>query len=860
MLPLLLAATVGLKPVCGELRLEATVSSDWRTVSGMARCLPVEQPPARVAAYPRVLAAPRALDDISRPWYYPAGFEPATMELWLGETPLSGSGAWQELPPRPAGKPVALRFVTHVPRRNGVFGRSNEALYLLGGWHPNFASKDAYDTAATTIRYRIWVPQGTVGFVGAQPFGHNSPRLLTGTFVGRYLPVLVAQSAEVQITAAAVLVAPTRPAKRSPPTAPPLALTDASIHTDRDAHQELLRSVADGASFARANGLSTPPLLLVATPLREHLCEVFDGGVAVSDRAFHLLHLQWLADLGLLPPDILLRFHRLGLWRAQLAAYARPLAQARETRLPGALAADFVASALLEDLAKKRYGGRTRAPDLLETFAVIPEIDALIFAPQITFVDSYFGAIDERSGRRFRIDTFANSLPRGKLLYERLVDLDDEAAALATAHAYLQGTHTLLDTAEARHAGARAYLSQWLGPPPLVDYSIGEVHTDGSGMVVSVDAAGPQATSLHEPVTVEVVDEAGKRHRAQRMGPGPVHIPDARAAERIEIDPAGRLVELTHPPGVGPRFNNRTPPRWRFLLNNISGLFAITGGQVNASVDFSLHRIHDLRYRFDFRLLYSPEAYGLSAAASYGLGEEVTPLRLAHRLGIGANVERLRPVSGAGRLGYQLEGQAFYSYDTRLSFYSSFEGQGLAALATGALGSGDDGTTHRFLRLGVSAFRLFPLSFYQALLLRIRADINLGDVPEQLGLPLGGRYTAGRGFEPDAARGDRRIIASVEHRHALAVDTRTDLFGLFTITRLEGALFADAIALHVQRQSCARNVFYDVGYGIRIIGDILNVSPGSLAIDAGVPLAGCGPPDGFPLTIYLAFVQSFLLF
>ena len=77
----------------------------------------------------------------------------------------------------------------------------------------------------------------------------------------------------------------------------------------------------------------------------------------------------------------------------------------------------------------------------------------------------------------------------------------------------------------------------------------------------------------------------------------------------------------------------------------------------------------------------------------------------------------------------------------------------------------------------------------------------------------------------------------------------------------EGAFFADAVYLPMDEPGCRRDTFYDVGYGVRFLGDILNVYPGSLAVDVGVPLNRCARErDRLPITVYLAFVQSFLAF
>jgi hypothetical protein len=177
------------------------------------------------------------------------------------------------------------------------------------------------------------------------------------------------------------------------------------------------------------------------------------------------------------------------------------------------------------------------------------------------------------------------------------------------------------------------------------------------------------------------------------------------------------------------------------------------------------------------------------------------------------------------------------------------------------LGQDATGKDYRFAQMGAGALGLLPLGFGHALVGRVRVDLSLGEAPAQNLYRLGGRYRGGRGFEIDEARATRRGVVSGEYRHVLHGGGRTDFFGALMLTRLDGAFFADAVYLPVARAGCHREVFYDVGYGIRFMADILNVAPGSLALDVGLPIGRCEDERGrVPVTIYMAFVQSFLSF
>jgi hypothetical protein len=116
-------------------------------------------------------------------------------------------------------------------------------------------------------------------------------------------------------------------------------------------------------------------------------------------------------------------------------------------------------------------------------------------------------------------------------------------------------------------------------------------------------------------------------------------------------------------------------------------------------------------------------------------------------------------------------------------------------------------------------------------------------------------------------RGSRRAVATLEHRHGLVSGRRTDFGGLWTLTGIEGAFFADGVYLEGASESepgaslCGERLFADVGYGVRFLVDLLSVSPSALVVDVGVPVTRCGMvEDASPVTVYVSFVQSLLSF
>ncbi len=822
--------------VCEQVTLRAEIGAGGREVRGEVTCVVGRDGDLWVAVYPPILAADRGLDDVNREWFYPEGFSPARMMVKLDGRWQEPCGPWFGLGPHARGEVVRLDFTTDVPRRNGTFGQSRLATYLLGGWYPAFG--DGVALAALPTSFSVTVPPNLVGSVGGLPVARLGSRTISGELVARFVPVVLARELVVNSGPAAVILAPTESG------APLRAMGSGR---DAAALAELEATLVVGAAAASRHGLDdrARPWVVLA-PLRENLVEPFDGGLAVSDRAFR----HSLAER-------LLKLHRATLWREQSALLALPDCRRREVEWPPTLVADLVGSALRQRMMVDTYGRVEYATDLLEDFAVTREIDSLILAPQVTFRDTYFATIDETPRVRWRLDDFEHSMPRGKLLYEKLVDLLGEAAVTELVAAYLREDLPFVTVANLRGGpGVGDGLAIWLSAYPRVNYAVRQVEQEGSVLIL-VEADGPDAAWLREPITVEVVDAAGVTHRQQRLGPGTVRFFVPGPATRVTLDPEQRLVEHGHAPGRGPAFDNQEPVPQRLMLTSLASVVSPTNRELEVVASFSLRRLHDLRWRWEYVAAYGPTKLGLATSASWGFGAEITPLTLAHRLGLSFGYERLRGDGGDARPGDQANLLAFYRYDDRLNPYWSFEGAGWSMHAAWALGRKVDGDAYSFANFGAGVLGILPLAFGHSLVGRLRGDLNVGEAPPQDLLGVGDLYRAGRGYLRDDALGSGRLVASGEYRHLWAGDANTDLGGLVTWTRWEGALFADAVYIDlVEPRGCGERWFADVGYGMRFIGDALGVLPVAITVDLGVPLVRCPGRRNPPVTVYLGFVQS----
>ena len=842
---------------CDSLQLEATLSDNRRDLTGAVRWR-ADAACQQLATYPGMLTDADRLGEVEAPWFYPEGFDPADMQLNAdtAATPARAEAAWSPAPGHRVGD-ASVHFHTRVPRRLGAFGRHRDTVALLAGWHP--LPGDGIQLRPRQIHYRICVPQDLVGLVGHQPRTRTGPRCLSGVHYGRFVPVFLGSQLRVAVRPHGIVLAPSTPLRGMQADAALPALREVGSHRDALAWAALDTTLAKAFTGAQSLGLRPSPQLLVVGPLRAYLSEPFDGGLLVSDRALH----PGLGPAGSILGQLQAGSIERSLWHSQLL----PQVAARESQLPAEVVTEAVVSALWTDAqaraAAAAGAGPTDAGRLLDRIAIIPEIDNLVFAPQTPFVDSYYAAPRlPRPGVGPWPETYARGLS-GRLLYAKVRDELGVAGAAAAAQAYLRGQGDWLGhQGEVDGVPLSQRLRPWLqAVVPAVDYGLQLQASGPAEIAVAITAQGPGAApsvGLQERIALGVVDAEGRPHRAERRGPGRIQLQAPGPPRQLQLDPEQNLLELWHPPGYQAGFNNRSPHRWRLLLNDITGLLSVTNQQLSLSADLSLRRLYEVRRRLGMSLALVPGSLGGSVTGMLAFGRELNALRLVQGLSAslgGYRLLRERNVQSGGYLGTL---SLSYLYDTRLSLVSSFRGRALNASLT--YGGGDLGQRpFQFVQAGMAGLLLVPLDLHLALVLRLRADWSSGQTPPQYALRLGGRYRGSRGYESDAARGRRRVLASTELRHTLSGDGRTNLGGVFTLTRMEGALFADAT--YLPNSSCPQQMYYDVGYGLRFLTDVFQISPSVLAVDVAVPIPGCSAtPRRLPLVVYIAFLQSFSSF
>jgi hypothetical protein len=764
-----------------------------------------------------------------------------------------------------AGRPIQVATSARlvVPERYGPFGRVGRQLTLAAGWFP-FAMRPGAGPArgrhllqvrapgdlSLVVRSRFFPAPGAARWIDAEePDAAQIPLVLRPA----YSRVLALEGGRVRH-----LTAPASAIQRQ----------ERSL-----AQRQIALAVSEGLAFWDRQGLPLPtadrPLILIDAPLRHDLARAADGLILVRDRAFQM----WDVDR-------FLRFHRFPILREAFGAMLLP-------RLPGStvarvVAADAAAACLLDRYVADRFGRAEDAFDVLGIVAFIPSIDSMLYAPDLPFVSAYFRVIREDDPLRAPLWAPGTDLPRGKLIYEKLIDRLGAPAAQAAVDAVVAGTPIAAAIREAFRSAsgtareAERFLASWLGRYPDVRYRLAGWSSRPApqrcaGCWLAEVTIERQGEAAEEPITVLLIDdEGGRREVVERATVEPLRTVTATLGAELavaQIDPHGRLAEAPTPDAPSPRYDNRSSPVWKVLLNNFNILVSATEGAIDTAIDVGFQRRYDVHWSFAARGDYAQEAIALSARATRSFGPPVTAARLAHFVGLGIAGEYLRPgFAGSDRSGLAGAVSLSYGFDTRASLWAPETGTalrlsvGYQRLISGDLEEGEGGgdsfaMSARFLqqvRLGARHQLALRASFSSYL---------LGEPRRQLLYALGGRGGA-RGYALDAELGRARILGSAEWLHPLL--PRLDLNGFFLawVTGLDGALYGDVAWIGDDPRAAFEGpVFGDVGYGLRLYIDYLGVRPGVMAIDIAWPLV---PPRGTrdrgPPAVYIAFSQSFLAF
>ena len=819
LLAILVAAALSSSAGHAELSLEP--------VSGQLHGTVTMHVPAgvRLVSYLEALTQPYRGTDVDRLWDYPAA--PQGSDFVWEEVTVDGH-AVSPAQPLPAGE-LHVAFRARVPERYGALGSVQGDDTLVAPFP--FVVRDARALPVD------WM-------VEAQARGEGRWLEHARHFVGDPSQLLLAFAKRGFVWESPEAHGILRFAS------PPRAFGregDYLSGTDLGGALEFSSREALERSFTWVNGVlaryDVPALRWLVAPLRREPAVCTREAVVVSRELYRAT-----------PAEVLYKFHRMGLARTAFAcAFQRAWGIDAED-------ADAMAWFLLEVDASDVAEGNRSAKDLLGPFTFIPDIDSLIYAPQMPWAGVYFSnARVSRQGPAKDLgagpplpDDFFHERPRGKIFYDKLLDRLGQNETTAIFRRALQTHRGARAVASEGHAkDVHDIVEDFFGPYPIYDAMMRV-----QGDTVHVERVGPGADA-REPLVVQVTDKNGEIQDQQTLAKSADFHFSGAPLRKVALDPSGRLLQLYTPTTDDPRFGDTTKPHWRFTLTQIFASFGFSASELSAGIDFSLRREYDLHHAFGMGAEYDPSGLYASLHYSFAFGPRVTPDQLCWGVGAQLRFERLtQGFAGARDPVYVGGSTIFIGYDDRVSQRTSMEGMGFNAYAS--LGVPFERATYG--ATGMSFLKIIKLRYDQGLVVRLRGDTAFGATPVQAQFPLGGRFDS-RGFPAGELTRPHRLIASAEYRHELARGFRTNLADIVWIDGIEGALFADASLLGTDKSHffSNENLFYDVGYGLRLLYDQGGVNPGVLAIDIGVPLKRYDPSRP-AVSVFIDFIQSFAAF
>jgi hypothetical protein len=648
------------------------------------------------------------------------------------------------------------------------------------------------------------------------------------------------------------------------------------LHPIRDVAGHVLSIATDAIDIAALVGVEPPPdamLTVVQGPLRSDVSMFHPTAVMVSDQYLELLATKRLA-----------KFHDIQVARSVCDVLAYAWFAGRHDASTDLWLEGAFAVALAQLWQRARDLRDEYAVDLLASFTFVPSIDSFLYTGQAAFSSAYFRGIEDQMPVRQHPLFFANELPTGRRIHEKLADLLEDSQ-LAAFYAKMaenpeSDPQRIAEQVWGRELGW--FFDQWLGPYPEVDYAITDVRSskrDDGGWHHEITVTRDGDRPLVESVQLYVTGRGGEDHYLVWNGeaaPGAPLLEQPRKIEHVfeldtqrrlssvRLDPRARLVETsripTSPHNRGdnndPLFNNRVPYQARFIytgfgLEVAASEFATARtaqARLNAISTFfafeaSLRR--DLRRTGNFVFFKDLETIvGGSAAGNFYFGDKRNRQRRRVRLRAGASVAWLNE-SGLDHAGGMRLIESLRIMDDTRKFSLWPErghvlGGGISLSQTVRL---DGSTDHRYaLDLDFGWAQMWPLAHHHVLASLIDTSfvIPLASQLEFRSLNRGGGIAGLSGFTSSELFGRAVARAALEYRHVIVDDLRIPLLNLIFVRTISGALFGGVSTL----SGCdsyagwfGRGHWYgQVGYGLAARVQWFGVVPQFLRVDVAVPL------------------------
>lgn len=824
----------------------------------------------------RLRVAPDALDERSGRWIYPGeislgGYHDVTVELdgapvEVERVPLASgedAGGSDLVVAVPAGRSeveLRVRARLAIPDRFGRLGRAHGETALLGPWYPLVLGHGTVWSHRT--RHRVVLEGvGTEVVLFDEASGRSTPAGPSAELdtLASFVPALAASRVHrcaIRAGATRLVVVGGRAEHAPPPDeAEGMDGVDSFEAIDRVALIE--ETLADVLATLRWLEIPAPEELTVAVMRsRVELAAQSPGVVLVSDRLFEIF-----------PLDVVREFHRRALARAILLEIADRLGRTLEPDEDRAWARDLRSVVLLELDGLRRSDTAERPEDLLQAFSFHPAIDSLLYAPQITFEQVYFGAVDDHDPFRDDPVRAREAITGGRRILESARDALGEER-LRRFVARLVHARRPARAALGRIVGdeeADRLIARWLAYGTLaVNYRLGAIESErvpeGYRHRIEVIRDGDVRP---EPVEVLVEDGAGHRVTGTWDADGErgvVEIVTPGERGTVTIDPRHRLPQSAEVADGHPRADDATSQPFRLpIISAFSLDLLLSEADFTGLLELAIRQRYDLEHTVSVRLFRTVARTGGRIRYVQGLGPKVHTNRRMGTLGGGLGLNYVEPFAGSTIGGWAMDLDLSGGVDTRSYIYDPREGFSIGAglSATGTVR--EDGTFNVAVRGAVRGGVLLPAGLLNVFALVGGAGFSVNPSLDADRQGLGGR-NALRGFANDEILATGVVYGVLEHRFTALSDLAINVLHLAWVREIQLAWWLGAGGAFGTNEGRDAVFALEGGAGVRFHYEYGGIQPGVLALDFGVPISRFwDQPTStrVPLGFYLSFDQFY---
>jgi hypothetical protein len=715
---------------------------------------------------------------------------------------------------------LRLTFITFIPEKYGVFGHFRNVTALKGGWYPYVAAfRDgawALDTLPDPAEFvvQILAPRD-VTIVGAEMADDDAgaPHRRWRLHMPRAVNVALAMSPYYQ----------ERVEQHDS-----IRIRYAFLPHDRAYTPPVLAALRRGLTFFRSQ-FGDPALAEIRVAevyLHQEVVSPDPSVIFVATRTYKVF-----APLKKYHEAEVVKGLFFALWRG---------------RLPDeeAWVIEGLADATTQAYLRQRFRRPPNLLGLLKPIAFIPVIDQILYSNRLPLRQVYFKETTPIVPRE-DFAVFNNRRPDGSSIFFKLSALIGTDAVNTVLEQYTdlvtRGSPRPF-RAVAQEATGRDlewFYRQWLTTNPSTDFSVAsvqrETRTDGHHTTLTLAKTGDGI----EPVAIRL-----------RLGEGPPLATTwlsfgSEFQETFVTRSPVKVIELDpdHKTSDPDRYNNRTPPAVKFILESLPGI-SYDFQTKNISYDVSAY----FQRRYDehniLRLRYSKDDIETQGGVAATHDFEQPVFSYTTRQSVSAGVEASRraiPITPGeppetvtsvqlSHVVSNAQTPIVYSEDIQNIFFGAIPYSSLTTMFAQRVSGGEYPSA---LKLQLDARHQWSFATLHEIAVRGTIGQSAGGFHDARQFDLAGAGGM-RGYSPGSLSGESVLLASLEYRHPLVREIGANIWGLTLLRRLQAAVFTDTGTVGSPRNFA--DFLSDVGVGLRLTHEVLGLYPIVTRLDVAWPI------------------------